>query len=80
MQTATQTNWWEIVDWRILLLAFGGLSIVFTLISMGVELVEEEAEGVGRIGNPPDEFGGMPLLVLRSAPACPVSRRHSSSC
>jgi len=33
----SQSNWWEIVDWRILLLAFGGLSIAFTLISMGIE-------------------------------------------
>ncbi len=32
-----QTNWWELVDWRILLLAFGGLSIAFTLIFMGME-------------------------------------------
>lgn len=40
-QTAAQPNWWEIVDWRILLLAFGGLSIAFTLISMGVESLKK---------------------------------------
>ena len=31
------TEWWQTFDWRILLLAFGGLSISFTLIFMGVE-------------------------------------------
>lgn len=36
-QTTTQNNWWEVVDWRVALLAFGSLSIAFTLISMGVE-------------------------------------------
>lgn len=31
------SNWWNVLDWRIVLLAFGALSIAFTLISMGVE-------------------------------------------
>jgi len=32
---AQPTPWWQIIDWRILLLAFGGLSIAFTLILAG---------------------------------------------
>ncbi|MBI3737564.1 MAG: hypothetical protein HY258_00775 [Chloroflexi bacterium] len=32
-QTAQQqTEWWQTIDWRIILLAFGGLSTAFTLI------------------------------------------------
>ncbi|MDO9301070.1 MAG: c-type cytochrome [Anaerolineales bacterium] len=31
------TEWWQTFDWRILLLAFGALSISFTLIFMGFE-------------------------------------------
>lgn len=33
----TTTAWWQIFDWRILLLIFGALSISFTLIFMGLE-------------------------------------------
>ena len=36
-QAQTSTNWWDAVDWRVVLLAFGALSVAFTLISMGVE-------------------------------------------
>jgi mono/diheme cytochrome c family protein len=36
-QPVTQSNWWQVIDWRILLLAVGALSIAFTLILMGVE-------------------------------------------
>ena len=32
---AQQMPWWQVIDWRILLLAFGGLSIAFTLILAG---------------------------------------------
>ncbi|MEW6029609.1 MAG: c-type cytochrome [Chloroflexota bacterium] len=39
----TQTNWWEVIDWRILLLAVGALSIAFTLIFMGVESLKARA-------------------------------------
>ncbi len=39
----TQTNWWEVIDWRILLLAVGALSIAFTLIFMGVESLKSRA-------------------------------------
>ncbi len=38
-----QTNWWEVIDWRILLLAVGALSIAFTLIFMGVESLKARA-------------------------------------
>lgn len=34
---AQQTAWWQALDWRILLLIFGALSISFTLIFMGFE-------------------------------------------
>lgn len=34
---ATQNNWWQMLDWRVLVLAVGALSIAFTLIFMGVE-------------------------------------------
>jgi len=34
---ATQPAWWQTLDWRFLLLAFGTLSISFTLIFMGME-------------------------------------------
>lgn len=54
-QTTNPTNWWQVIDWRILLLAFGALSIAFTLISMGLESLKKS--GAGRIDNPP---GGMP--------------------
>ena len=33
----TTTAWWQVFDWRILLLIFGALSISFTLIFMGLE-------------------------------------------
>jgi len=36
-QTTVPTNWWQVIDWRILLLAVGALSIAFTLIFMGIE-------------------------------------------
>ena len=39
---ASTTAWWQIVDWRVLLLAFGGLSIAFTLISVGVEPLKKK--------------------------------------
>lgn len=32
-----QTAWWQAIDWRILLLLTGGLSIAFTLIFLGFE-------------------------------------------
>lgn len=35
--TAAQPAWWQVLDWRILILITGGLSIAFTLIFMGVE-------------------------------------------
>lgn len=44
-QGQAQSSWWQIVDWRILLLAFGTLSIAFTLISMGVESLKPRARG-----------------------------------
>jgi mono/diheme cytochrome c family protein len=34
------TDWWQTFDWRILLLAFGALSISFTLIFMGFESLQ----------------------------------------
>lgn len=34
---ANQTAWWQILDWRILLLITGALSVAFTLIFMGYE-------------------------------------------
>jgi mono/diheme cytochrome c family protein len=42
-QTASQSNWWQIVDWRVVLLAFGALSVAFTLISMGVESLKKRS-------------------------------------
>jgi mono/diheme cytochrome c family protein len=36
-QAQSQPTWWQVFDWRILLLAFGALSISFTLIFMGFE-------------------------------------------
>ncbi len=35
------SSWWNVIDWRIVLLAFGSLSIAFTLISMGVESLKK---------------------------------------
>lgn len=37
-----QANWWQVIDWRILLLAFGALSIAFTLIFMGYEALKQK--------------------------------------
>jgi mono/diheme cytochrome c family protein len=36
-----QTQWWQVVDWHILLLAFGGLSIAFTLIVAGYSALKK---------------------------------------
>ena len=41
-QTATtQPEWWQTLDWRILLLVTGGLSVAFTLIFMGYEALKK---------------------------------------
>lgn len=39
--TTQQTEWWQAIDWRILLLAFGGLSIAFTLIFAGYSALKK---------------------------------------
>ena len=41
------SNWWQVVDWRIVLLAFGALSVAFTLISMGVESLRKRPRDRG---------------------------------
>ncbi|MFN2118806.1 MAG: c-type cytochrome [Anaerolineales bacterium] len=38
---AQQTPWWPVIDWRILLLAFGGLSIAFTFILAGFSALKK---------------------------------------
>lgn len=41
----TTTAWWQVFDWRILLLIFGALSISFTLIFMGLESLRRKTPG-----------------------------------
>lgn len=36
-----QTEWWQAIDWRLLLLAFGVLSIAFTLIVAGYSALKK---------------------------------------
>jgi mono/diheme cytochrome c family protein len=49
--TTQQTSWWQVLDWRILLLAIGALSIAFTMIFTGIESLKTRA----RRSTPGDE-------------------------
>ncbi len=44
---ATQSAWWQTLDWRVILLVTGGLSIAFTLIFMGMESLRNRPPKTG---------------------------------